>query len=309
MDNKKIDLVYLWVDGSDKKWAKKKASALAKINGTTLSQEAIDSCRFVQNDELKYSLRSVEKYAPWINHIYVVTDNQTPKWLNTKNKKITIINQADILPKDIKFCFNSCAIETCLDKIPNLSERFLYACDDMFFWNDITPEFFFDNEDMAICHFNKPIKDRKYKHIYGAQINNAYKLILKKFGHCTKYFPHHSIDAYKKSSIKKCKTCFKEQITNTTYSTFRSIFDIQRVIYSYFMVEEGSAKPYFHKSSFFKKTEDGYVSLKIKKMKNILKQKYPILCINDGRKTTSEDRKYMVKLLEEKFPNKSMFER
>ena len=305
----KIDLVYLWVDGSDTKWAKKKASALAKINGITLSQDAIDNCRFVQHDELKYSLRSVEKYAPWINHIYIVTDNQVPEWLNTKNKKVTIVDQSLILPKDVKFCFNSTAIEHCIVNIPGLSENFLYACDDMFFWNNTEPDFFFDDKDKAICHFNKPIKNRKYKHMYGSQIINAYKLILEKFGHCTKYFPHHGIDAYKKSSLKKCKDCFKKQMKQTTYSTFRSTFDIQRVIYSYFMIEEETAKPYFHKSSFFKKTEDGYVSLKIKKMKNILKQKYPILCINDGRKTTLEDRKYMVNLLELKFPNKSKFER
>ena len=81
----KIDLVYLWVDGADENWVKKKASALAKLNTFPLSKDAIDDCRFIQCDELKYSLRSVERYAPWINHIYIVTDNQVPKWLNTKN--------------------------------------------------------------------------------------------------------------------------------------------------------------------------------------------------------------------------------
>lgn len=305
----KIDLVYLWVDGANKNWAKKKASVLAKLNGVALSKESIDDCRFIQSDELKYSLRSVEKYAPWINHIYIVTDNQVPKWLNIKNNKVTIINQEDILPKDIKYCFNSCAIETCLDKISNLSENFLYANDDMFFWNEITPDFFFDKEGKVICHFYKPIKDRQYKHMYGSQVINAYRLVLEKFGSCTKYFPHHSIDAYKKSSIKKCKICFMKEINKTTYSMFRSIFDIQRVIYSYFMIEEGCAKPYFYKSLFFRKEEDGYVALKINKMKNILKQKYPILCINDGRKTTLEDRNFMVEILEQKFPQKSQFER
>ena len=110
--NKKIDLVYLWVDGSDEKWAEKKANALAKYKGIALNKDTVASCRFLQNDELKYSLRSVEKYASWINHIYIVTDNQVPKWLNLDNPKITIVNQNEIMPSKFLPCFNSCAIET-----------------------------------------------------------------------------------------------------------------------------------------------------------------------------------------------------
>lgn len=305
----KIDLVYLWVDGADKNWAKKKASVLAKLNGVALSKESIDDCRFIQSDELKYSLRSVEKYAPWINHIYIVTDNQVPKWLNIKNEKITIVDHKDIMPKAALPCFNSTAIEHCIVNIKNLSENFLYANDDCFFWNEITPDFFFDKEGKVICHFYKPIKNRQYKHMYGSQVINAYRLVLEKFGSCTKYFPHHSIDAYKKSSLKKCQNLFNEQIKKSIYSSIRSSMDIQRVIYSYFMIENNLGIPYVHKNFLFKKSNNAYVNLKINKMKNILKQKYPILCINDGRKTTFEDREYMVNLLESKFPQKSQFER
>jgi UDP-N-acetylglucosamine-lysosomal-enzyme len=32
--------------------------------------------RYRDNNELKYSLRSLEKFAPWIRNVYVVTDNQ-----------------------------------------------------------------------------------------------------------------------------------------------------------------------------------------------------------------------------------------
>ena len=53
--------------------------------------------RFFDNDELKYSLRSLEKNAPWINHIFIVTDRQVPKWLNTTNTKVTIIDHSEIM--------------------------------------------------------------------------------------------------------------------------------------------------------------------------------------------------------------------
>ena len=65
-----IDLVYLWVDGSDPKWIAKKNVALTAM-GKSVHNSAINSGRFQDNDELKFSLRSVQKYLPWINHIYI----------------------------------------------------------------------------------------------------------------------------------------------------------------------------------------------------------------------------------------------
>jgi hypothetical protein len=32
--------------------------------------------------ELRYSLRSVEKHAPWVRNIFIVTNGQIPYWLN-----------------------------------------------------------------------------------------------------------------------------------------------------------------------------------------------------------------------------------
>lgn len=57
--------------------------------------------------ELKYSLRSVSQYLPWINKIYIVIDNQVPSWLNTEHPKIKIIDHKDILPADALPTFNS----------------------------------------------------------------------------------------------------------------------------------------------------------------------------------------------------------
>lgn len=306
--NKKIDLVYLWVDGSDEKWAEKKANALAKLNGTTVSQEAIDDCRFVQNDELKYSLRSVEKYAPWINHIYIVTDNQVPKWLNLNNKKVSIVDHKDIMPKEALPCFNSTVIEHCVVNIPELSENFLYANDDMFFWNDITPDFFFNEKGQNIFRFSTPIRSKKYNGYYGSRIFYSYQLAMEKFGHCVKYFPHHSIDPYNKSDLLEYQRYFSQEFARTMHSHFREKTDIHRSFYAYFMIEEGKAVPVINKHSWFWRSEDGYISLKIKHLKKVLKQKYPILCINDGRKTTDADRRFMKEILEKKFGEKSSFE-
>lgn len=302
----KIDLVYLWVDGSDKKWLEKKNAYLSKLSN--VDKEAIDDCRFVQHDELKYSLRSVEKYAPWINHIYIVTDNQVPKWLNTKNKKITIVDHKDIMPKTALPCFNSTAIEHCIVNIPELSENFLYANDDMFFWNNVEPDFFFDNDGKVICRFCKKIKNRKYKHLYGSMVNKSYQITKDKFGKCTKYFPCHSIDAYKKSELTSYQKYFNQSLMRTLNSKFRDIKDLHRSIYNYFMVQENKGVSKIISKSWFKKEENGYVKLKTQNMKNILKSQYPILCINECNKTNSKDVDFMINLLNKKFPQKSEFE-
>ena len=44
--------------------------------------------RYADFDQIKYSLRSIEMYAPWANHIYIVTNGQVPDWLNTGKELI-----------------------------------------------------------------------------------------------------------------------------------------------------------------------------------------------------------------------------
>ena len=95
INKEKIDLVYTWVDGNDENWLKKKANF--EISNGLEPDKLIN--RYRCNDELKYSLRSVEKYAPWANHIYIITDNQIPDWLNADNSKITIVDHTEIMPK------------------------------------------------------------------------------------------------------------------------------------------------------------------------------------------------------------------
>ena len=60
-------------------------------NTSSGDEEENNNCRFSDNDELKYSLRSVQMFASWINKIFIVTDGQVPDWLNTKSSKIKTI--------------------------------------------------------------------------------------------------------------------------------------------------------------------------------------------------------------------------
>ena len=42
---------------------------------------------YADYDQLKYAFRSLEKYAPWLNRIWLVTNGQNPpRWLDTHNR-------------------------------------------------------------------------------------------------------------------------------------------------------------------------------------------------------------------------------
>lgn len=78
MKNKslKVDLVYTWMDGYDEKWLNKKNYWLDQVEESSLCD--VSKKRYESNDELKYSLRSVEAFVPWVNHIFIVVNNQKP---------------------------------------------------------------------------------------------------------------------------------------------------------------------------------------------------------------------------------------
>lgn len=53
--------------------------------------EDVSASRFEDNEELRYSLRSIERHAPWVRNIFIVTNGQIPSWLNLDNPRVTIV--------------------------------------------------------------------------------------------------------------------------------------------------------------------------------------------------------------------------
>lgn len=226
----KIDLVYLWCDGNDAAWREKKLFWQKKYGNLDIN--AIDDCRFIQHDELKFSLRSVEMYMPWINHIFIVTDGQVPAWLNTDNPKISIVDHREIMPADALPTFNSSAIETCLHNIPGLSEHFLFANDDTFVARPLEPEFFFTPDGRPYV-FLQPF-NASHPCLYTKMVYRSQNAIKTKFGQDYPFAPHHNIDAYRLSDIKKCIETFAEDFRRTVYQRFREEDTFQRSIYGYY---------------------------------------------------------------------------
>jgi hypothetical protein len=143
-----IDAVFTWVDGSDPVWLRRKNEALA--GGTPLHETATSPSRFVSRDELRYSMRSVAAFAPWIRHIYLVTADQEPPWLDADHPMITVVSHRELFgPRGVLPTFNSHAIESQLHHIPGLAEHFIYFNDDMFLGRPVEPNLFFHANGVA----------------------------------------------------------------------------------------------------------------------------------------------------------------
>jgi hypothetical protein len=146
----KIDIVYLWVDGADNAWRIKRAQAARRQNASDLAVFANVEGRFRDNQELRYSLRSVEKFFPDHGHIYIVTDAQTPSWL-VPNNDLTIVDHRELIPAENLPTFDSGNIESYIHKIPGLSERYFYLNDDIFFGAPVRQSDWFSDEGVFLA--------------------------------------------------------------------------------------------------------------------------------------------------------------
>jgi UDP-N-acetylglucosamine-lysosomal-enzyme len=111
--------------------------------GDPLAEEIAEN-RFHDNDELKYSLRSLEQHAPWFRRVYIVTNGQVPDWLNISHPKIRMVNHRDMFANKSHLpTFSSPAIEANLHRIEGLSKRFVYFNDDLLLGKRVWPEDFY----------------------------------------------------------------------------------------------------------------------------------------------------------------------
>lgn len=308
-----IDLVYLWVNGNDPQWLAKRNACIGKTE-----EKSAVNCdgRYADNDELKYSLRSIDKYAPWLRRIFIVTDNQVPVWLDTSNAKVRTVDHKEIMPDVCLPCFNSAVIEHFLYKIPGLAEHFIYANDDMFINKPVTPETFFGKDGLPIVRFNRrpfrkwtllfkeKVQGKRLSN-YVQTIRNSAELVEKKYG---KYYggkTHHNIDAYLRSDYEHAAKVFEDEIRTTLPNHVRSENDIQRNIYSYVALAEKRAHLHYvtQRTSFRLHIQNESHYGKLERYNPIL------FCMNDSQYAKDCDRKRAAAFLDKRFPEKSQYEK
>jgi hypothetical protein len=242
--NKKIDIVYTFVDASDEYWKIKYLKHNNKIN----------TGRF-DNNYILFSLKTVKKYFPSdiINTIYIVSDYQRIKDLSDLDwvkDKIVWIDHEDIIPKAFLPTFNSMTIEAFLWRIPNLLDNFLYLNDDFIIGKKIDHRDFFDKDDQPIqfYHTRKNIPS----HEWFQNIKNSNKLFEDKFRLNLSLFPEHAPYHILTKHYEKVYGIFRKEIEYmfTNYKSRRYNNNCHNLIFLYGMYADYKKIAKSQKTSF-----------------------------------------------------------
>ncbi|MFJ4337582.1 stealth conserved region 3 domain-containing protein [Streptomyces sp. NPDC088915] len=225
-----IDVVYTWVDDTDPAWRERRDAVRRKL-GIAVNDADSGDVRFRNRDELRYSLRSLQMFAPWVRTIYLVTDDQAPEWLDTEAAGIEVVSHRDIFPDQSWLpTFNSHAIESQLHRIEGLSEHFLYFNDDVFIGRSLSPSSFFLSNGVAKL-FRSPTSippnptspdDEGY---FAAAKNNR-DLLEKEFGRVATHGFLHAPHPLRRSVLAEIAERFPEEIATTARNPFRANTDL-----------------------------------------------------------------------------------
>lgn len=307
-----IDVVYTWVDGDDPTWQEKRSSLQAEIDGVAYHSEATHSARFTSRDELLYSLRSLEAYAPWVNHVFLVTDNQRPNWL-ADTQRITIVDHREIFdPGDLP-TFNSNAIISRLHHIPGLSEHFIYMNDDVMLGQPLSPNDFFTPSGIARVStsnnrrpFGQPsITDEPHINL----TRNIRTLLEREFGvtvsRAIKHTPHPLI----KSVMYEMEDKFENAFYQTWSSRFRHHQDIVAdQLHHYYAQIVGKAVPGSLTYNYINILDDRYAAVM---HETINRRHRQAICVNEAPVpgATPINEEDVSNFLKKYFPVSSIFEK
>ncbi|MCQ2107898.1 MAG: Stealth CR1 domain-containing protein [Fibrobacter sp.] len=325
-----IDFVILWVDGSDKKWQEEKSHF---IPGYDADGSAM---RYRSWDNLHYWFRGVEKFAPWVRKIHLVTPGHYPSWLNKEHPKLNCVDQNSFLdPKNIPV-FNSNAVEINLHRLEGLSEKFVLFCDDMFIINNVKETDFFKDGlpcDQAVMNsfiplglfsyidfnnmvaINRNFKSKKvvkenfgkwFNPKYGAQ--NFNNLIFYWWNGFSRFIYPHLPVSYLKSSFKEVWEKETELLSHTSAARFRSKEDNSHLLFRYWQFMKGEFCP----APVLGKKYDLYSNPRSndKIYDAIRNQKHSMICINEFDRDIDFDleKERTLKAFDKILPEKSSFE-
>lgn len=224
-----VDAVYTWVDGDDPAMAAKRRAHQA-LSHNPIAPRETGASRYTSHDELRYALRSLEMYAGFVRHVYLVTDSQIPDWLDPRAEGITVIDHRDILPADALPVFNSHAIESRLHHIPGLSEHYLYFNDDVFINRPVRAEHFFHGNGIARIPLS-PLKlgvgtPHPLEPAPNSAGKNAREIISRFHGRHITHKSLHTPHPQLLSVMREMESLGIEELDRTSYSRFRSTTDV-----------------------------------------------------------------------------------
>ncbi|MCW4386196.1 stealth family protein [Salinibacterium sp. SYSU T00001] len=308
-----IDIVFSWVDGSSAEFQRQRAKRMASyVVGEGDDHEA----RFRQLDELKYAMRSVHLFAPWIRNIYIVTDSPRPEWL-AEHPRVSVLRSEEFFrDPSVLPTHNSHAVESQLHNIKGLSEHFLYSNDDMFFGRAVGPEMFFSPGGVSkfiLSNTRIGVGERNPNRSgfeNAARVNR--EVLRERFGVTITRHLEHAAAPLRRSVLRELEAEFPEEFARTAAAQFRQATDVSvtNSLYHYYALMTGQAvtQPEAKVRYVDTTAREG-----VKRMRQLLKRRnHDFFCLNDGSfpELDGEERAQAVRwFLERYFPIPAPWER
>lgn len=262
-----IDIVIPWVDGSDPEWQQE----FKKYAALEMGRDNNTEIRYRDWDNMQYLFRGIEKFAPWVRKVHLITTGQKPKWLNINAPKLNFVRHEDFIPKEFLPTFSVRPIELNLHRIEGLAEHFVYFNDDYFLLRPVQSERFFRNGlpcDMAVLdtlpmggprghmlmndvnvvnsHFRKNavLKANPMKWlnpVYGSQLLRTVALLP--FSVFPGFRNHHMPQAFLKSTLQEVWDVEEPLLRKVSSHRFRDITDVNQYMFRFWQLMSGKFHP------------------------------------------------------------------
>lgn len=314
----KIDAVITWVDGNDPGHRKKRMDA----GGDSLlsSVDKAADTRFADIGEIFWCVASLNRYASWLNKIYIVTDEQDPGLddflsanfpqghipVEVVDHKVIYRGYEDCLP-----VFNSISIETMTWRIPGLSDFFIEFNDDLVLLGKTVPEDFFTSEGKPVCYasfssvpldrFTRLFKSRKdggkVVTTKGTHMNGAALA-----GHKFRYLrPAHCQKALRRDFYEKFFIEHEEIMRKNASYKFRDADQFTSQVLQYMsLYDSGDCEVLSPEGVLFFMQPDGSEGYFSKRMRRLNAFKGRFACFNSMDMATPEQRRELVEWMERK---------
>lgn len=136
------------------------------------------ACHFRTLGELRYVLRSIERYANWDHRVFLVVKDRghVPAWLD--DSTVRIVCHEAFIPAAILPVFSPFPIQAHIHRIPDLSDRFILWSDDKFLGSPTDLSAFFDSAGRPNLRvFHSPIIENQNRALYSLRLFNTRRLV------------------------------------------------------------------------------------------------------------------------------------
>jgi len=287
-----VDFVYTWVNNPPE-FQKARARWLSENKAKNFVPEATNLQRFRDLDEIRHSLRSVEKFATWVRKIFIVTNGQVPEGINFTNPAIQLVTHAEIFPEgEYLPVFSNVPIEACLHRIPGLSRWFIYFNNDFFLGAPVQIGDFLDEYQRPKVILSHPLAPKwQNANIFVLSTRRTIDFVNTYFGSKNPFYTVLHVPSLLNTQVLFClEKIFTEQFEQMRRSPFRSATDFHlQTLYAHVLV---ASEKFRTELWAYRDDNCEYISLRdenfglglvrlIRTIVNLVRHRPKFLCLND----------------------------